>query len=66
MENNKCKTKDCPRILPEGYKYKHCEHCRGQHVNHFKDACKTALGVVAVVGSIAIAIANIDKTNPKD
>lgn len=62
MESSKCKNKKCQRPLPEGYKHKYCESCRNQHVKHFKEAGKT---VLAVVGSVVIAIVTKGKINPK-
>lgn len=30
MSQKLCKNKKCQRPLPEGYKYKYCEHCRSE------------------------------------
>lgn len=56
MEIRKCKNKKCQRPLPEGYKHKHCENCRNEHVKRIKDAGKTALGVAVFIGGTALTI----------
>lgn len=53
MENRICKTKDCPTILPEGYKYKYCEHCRNKRVEMAKKAV-LSVGGIAVSGVLMV------------
>lgn len=52
MEKRKCKK--CQRILPEGYKHKYCEHCRGKRAMHFKKGCKTAFGIAVLIGGAVV------------
>ena len=60
MENRVCKK--CHRPLPEGYKYKNCESCRGHFIEKVKNAGAVVGSVVVVVGSVAVAIAKaLDK-----
>ena len=53
MSQKLCKNKKCQRPLPEGYKYKYCEHCRSERAQQIKRAGKAALGVVVMVGGTA-------------
>lgn len=48
----KCKNKKCQKYLPEGYKYKHCESCRNEHVENLKGKGKIALGIVIASGTL--------------
>ena len=55
----KCKTKGCPNILPEGYKYNKCEKCRNLQAENMKKYGKAALGflsaaAVAVVSRVVL------------
>lgn len=60
MESRVCKK--CNRPLPEGYKYKNCESCRGHFIEKVKNIGAAVGSVVVVVGSIAVTIANaLDK-----
>ena len=36
METKYCKNKKCKRPLPEGYKHKYCENCRGKQAEDVK------------------------------
>ena len=47
MNNKVCKK--CNKELPQDYKYKCCEHCRGERVSTLKKVGKGALAVVALV-----------------
>ena len=38
MSQKLCKNKKCQRPLPEGYKYKYCEHCRSERAQKIKKA----------------------------
>ena len=55
----------CQRILPDGYKHKYCENCRTEQAQKAKNFGKGGLGVVATVGSIALAIITKGKIDPK-
>jgi len=57
----KCKSKKCQRILPDGYKYKYCEHCR----NKRSDTIRNIRNCVGGIGLIALAIVTKGKINPK-
>ena len=61
----KCRNKKCQRILPDGYKHKYCENCRTEQAQKAKNFGKGGLGVVATVGSIALAIITKGKIDPK-
>ena len=56
QEMKKCKTKNCPRVLPEGYKYKYCEHCRDLRVDRIKKNGKKALNATLLVGGTIVTI----------
>lgn len=56
MSQKLCKNKKCQRPLPEGYKYKYCEHCRSERAQQIKRAGKAALGVVVMVGGTAVTV----------
>ena len=60
MSQKLCKNKKCQRPLPEGYKYKYCEHWAQQ----IKRAGKAALGVVVMVGGTAVTVLTKGKINP--
>ena len=64
MEQRRCKNKKCQRTLPEGYKHKYCESCRNKRAKHFKDGCKSALGLAVMVSGTAAAIITKGKINP--
>ena len=66
METKYCKNKKCKRTLPEGYKHKYCENCRGKQAEDVKKRGVGLLGVLGVVGSVAIAVITKGKFNPKD
>ena len=61
----KCKKKKCQRILPDGYKYKYCENCRIEQAQKARNHGKGGLGVVATVGSVALAMITKGKIDPK-
>lgn len=63
MEQRKCKN--CQRILPEGYKHKYCEHCRGERAMRFKDGCKKAFGVAVLLGGALVTVITSEKIAPK-
>ena len=63
-EQKHCKNKNCQRPLPEGYKYKYCEHCRSERAQQIKRAGKAALGVVVMVGGTAVTVLTKGKINP--
>ena len=64
MSQKLCKNKKCQRPLPEGYKYKYCEHCRSERAQQIKRAGKAALGVVVMVGGTAVTVLTKGKINP--
>ncbi len=64
MSQKLCKNKKCQRPLPEGYKYKYCEHCRSERAQQIKRAGKAALGVVVMVGGTALTVLTKGKINP--
>lgn len=41
MSQKLCKNKKCQRPLPEGYKYKYCEHCRSERAQQIKKSWKS-------------------------
>ena len=45
MEQKKCKSKKCQRILPEGYKHKYCENCMGKKAGVVKTVVKGAVAL---------------------
>lgn len=57
----KCKNKKCSKLLPEGYKYKYCESCRGKKAETVK-GLGVALGLL--VGTV-ITIVTKGKINKK-
>jgi len=59
----KCKNKKCQRILPEGYERNYCENCRNERIKRIKTTGKSLLGVVAFVGTTALAIVSKGKIN---
>lgn len=61
MMERKCKNKKCQRILPEGYKYKYCEHCRNRHADNWKQF----RNVAAPICVAAIAFITKGKFIPK-
>lgn len=66
METKYCKNKKCKRPLPEGYKHKYCENCRGKQAEDVKKGGVGLLGILGLVGSIALTVATKGKFNPKD
>ena len=54
------------RPLPEGYKHKYCENCRGKQAEDVKKGGVGLLGILGLVGSIALTVATKGKFNPKD
>ena len=51
-----CKSKNCSRPLPEGYKYKYCESCRNGQVETIKKVFKGIGAVAGTVLTIVVAI----------
>lgn len=66
METKYCKNKNCKRPLPEGYKHKYCENCRGKQAEDVKKGGLGLLGVLGIVASVAVAVATKGKIKPKD
>lgn len=64
MNNKICKK--CNKELPEDYKYKCCEHCRGERVATLKKVGKGALAVVVAVGSTLAVIASATNKNDNE
>ncbi len=52
----KCKNKKCSKLIPEGYKYRYCESCRGKAVEKFK-GLSIALGSL-VAGTVIALVTN--------
>lgn len=61
---NKCKNKNCQRILPKGYKYKYCENCRNEKANNAKKVAKGVGAVGGFVGGIVLAVITKGKFKP--
>ena len=66
MSQKLCKNKKCQRPLPEGYKYKYCEHCRSERAQQIKRAGKAALGVVVMVGGTAAIPPHFPESNAQN
>ena len=66
MKTKQCKNKKCKRPLPEGYKHKYCENCRGKQAENVKKGGIGLLGALSLVGSIALTIVTKGKFNSKD
>lgn len=62
MNQKKCKNKKCQRPLPDGYKYKYCEHCRNAQVESVKKVGKGLLGVATLVTGTALTIVTKGRT----
>ena len=62
MEQKRCKK--CQRLLPDGYKYNYCEHCRDEQAEYFRDSCKSVLGIAVMIGGAALAVITKGKINP--
>ena len=58
------KNKKCQRPLPEGYKYKYCEHCRSERAQKIKNAGKATLGVAVMVVGTAVTVITKGNINP--
>lgn len=58
-----CKSKDCRKVLPVGYKHKYCEACRNKHAENTK---KTLKAVVGTVASVAVVVLTAGKIYPKN
>ncbi|MEE0082434.1 MAG: hypothetical protein UEW45_10525 [Catenibacterium mitsuokai] len=58
-----CKSKDCKKALPVGYKHKYCEACRNKHAENTKKTLKAVGGTVA---SVALVVLTAGKINPKN
>lgn len=52
-EQKICKNKKCQKVLPEGYKHRYCEACRGKYVQAIKRVGK---GAFAVAGSVLLVV----------
>lgn len=63
METKYCKNKKCQKPLPEGYKHKYCENCRGKQAEDIK---KGGLGLLGVLGAIVLTIATKGNYKPKN
>lgn len=48
-----CKNEKCQKVLPEGYRYRYCEACRGKYGQAIK---RVGEGVLAVAGSVLLVI----------
>ena len=56
--------KKCKRELPEDYKYKTCEQCRGKRAETLKTALVSTVGVLVAVGTaIGTVLISIGKQN---
>ena len=65
MEQKRCKNKNCGKVLPEGYKYSLCEHCRNQRVDKTKNVLK-GIGVgIGTVAGVAVTVLTLGKIKPK-
>lgn len=62
MSQKLCKK--CQRPLPEGYKYKYCEHCRSKRAQQIKNAGKATLGVTVMVVGTAVTVITKGNINP--
>lgn len=51
-EQKICKNKKCQKVLPEGYKHRYCEACRGKYAQ----TTKGALAAAGSVGLIALSV----------
>lgn len=51
-----CKSKNCRKSLPEGYKHWYCEACRNKHTQALKN---TGKGVLGIAGVVLIAITGV-------
>ena len=63
MENKLCKK--CQRVLPDGYKYKKCEHCRNTQVHGIKNGLKAVAGVASTVAGIVAFVVTKGKSGSK-
>ena len=66
METKYCKNEKCKRPLPEGYKHKCCENCRGKQAENVKKGGVSVLSILGIVGGIALTVITKGKFNPKD
>ena len=66
METKYCKNKKCKRPLPEGYKHKYCEKCRGKQAEDVKKGGVGLLGVLGLVGGVVLTVVTKGKFNPND
>ena len=59
--------KKCNRDLPDDYKYKLCEQCRGKRAEALKKALVSTTGVIIAVGSavatVLVSIAQKDSNS---
>lgn len=55
----KTKTCKCGKTLPDDYKYKRCESCRGKKVEKAKKIGKGVLVGLATIGTALATIATI-------
>ena len=56
MDNEQRVCPKCGKELPNNYKYKCCEACRGKQASTTKKVGKAVIGGLATVGSVALLI----------
>lgn len=62
--SNVCRK--CNKILPEGYKYNECEHCRGKKAGLVKKIIKVAGAGAGAVLSVGLLIVTKGKLGGKE
>lgn len=65
MDNEQRVCPKCGKELPENYKYKCCEACRGKKASTTKKVGGAALSGILFVGSVALYIITKGRTNIK-
>lgn len=61
-----CKSKDCKKALPEGYKHKYCEACRNKHAENTKKTLKAVGGAVGGAVAVVLVALTAGKINPNN
>ncbi len=62
---NRCKGKNCGKILPQGYEHRYCEACRTSHAERVKNGLKAAGGVTMSALGVAVMIASAGRIKPR-
>ncbi|EPI60142.1 hypothetical protein HMPREF1580_00577 [Gardnerella vaginalis JCP8070] len=58
-----CKSKNCKKVFPVGYKHKYCEACRNKHAETTKKTLKAVFGTAISGAVLALTAGTIKPKN---